>query len=112
MTSIAAAFSRAAARFYSTAARNVIHNMPKSQFEIALPEGETAYLRYEKAGKDFDLKETFVPKDQRGKGIAEDLAQKAFTFVKESEAKAVVNCSYIRDTYLPKHTEWKDVVRP
>lgn len=35
---------------------------------------ETAFLRYDKVGKDFELNETKVPTSKRGQGAAEELA--------------------------------------
>jgi len=49
---------------------------------------------------------TFTPSEDRGKGIAEKLAEAAFDFVKENNFKVVPACSYIR-YFLEKHKELK-----
>lgn len=51
-----------------------------------------------------------VPPSQRGKGIAEKLAQAALEHAKSNSYTVVPVCSYI-EKYLTKHPEYQELVQ-
>jgi uncharacterized protein len=50
-----------------------------------------------------DIFETFVPAKARGRGIAERLVAEAFRFARAKGWRVRPSCSYVSDTYLPRH---------
>ena len=50
-----------------------------------------------------DLFETFVPAQARGRGIARIVVAEAFCFARARGWRVHPSCSYVRDTYLPRH---------
>ncbi|CAM6127666.1 unnamed protein product [Calypogeia fissa] len=84
------------------------------------PDGK-AYLSYtvraprsknsaEKTPDVLDLQHTFVPGSFRGQGVAARLCVAAFEHAKEKGFLVQPTCSYISDTFLPRHPEWNDLV--
>ncbi|MGC8567848.1 MAG: GNAT family N-acetyltransferase [Candidatus Micrarchaeia archaeon] len=52
---------------------------------------------------------TFTPLEERGKGIAEELAKNAFEFAISNGMKVKIDCSYIK-YFVEKHQEYKKYV--
>ncbi len=52
---------------------------------------------------------TFVPDEDRGKGIAEKLAFAAFEYAKEKKLKVIPGCTYI-SYFVQKHPEFNDMI--
>lgn len=75
-------------------------------------DGSEAFLEYERDNSNnYVITHTVVPPSQRGKGLAEVLAQAAFEYVKSvGNAKVIPVCSYISDKYVPKHPEYDSIV--
>ncbi|KAJ7550575.1 hypothetical protein O6H91_07G107000 [Diphasiastrum complanatum] len=59
-----------------------------------------------------DLQLAFVPPGQRGLGVAEMLCDFAFVFAKENGWRVMPTCSYVVNSFLPRHPEWKELVNP
>ncbi len=63
-----------------------------------------AFLAYdvkaEPAGKALDFFETFVPKTQRGKGLAEIVVDAGFAYAKANQLIVIPSCTYISGKYL------------
>ncbi|MGC8676441.1 MAG: GNAT family N-acetyltransferase [Candidatus Micrarchaeia archaeon] len=80
----------------------ILHKPGK--FYISTPHGE-AVLLYKRAGKGkINIYHTFVPDEERGKGIAERLAAAAFGYAREKKLKVIPGCSYI-SYFVEKHKE-------
>jgi uncharacterized protein len=73
-------------------------------------DGEVAFLGYETDADGFiSLLHTFVPPALRGRGIANELAQKALEFAKAEHLKVEVICPVVFH-FLSKHPEYKKLV--
>lgn len=57
-------------------------------------------------GNIMSIYHTFVPDEERGKGIAERLARSAFAFAKEKSFKVRPDCPYIVH-FIEKHKEYR-----
>lgn len=77
----------------------------ESRFYIKTPGGD-AELLYKLSGSIMSIYHTFVPETERGKGVAEILALKAFDFAKEKKLKVKPDCPYIVK-FLEKHPDFK-----
>ena len=75
----------------------------EGKFYAETPHGD-AFLLYKREGKIISIYETFTPEEERGKGIAEQLATAAFKFAKESSLKIKPDCPYILH-FVSKHEE-------
>ncbi|MEM3781697.1 MAG: GNAT family N-acetyltransferase [Candidatus Micrarchaeaceae archaeon] len=81
----------------------------KGRFYEKTEHGE-AVLLYKPAGKaKINIYHTFVPEEDRGKGIAERLARAAFEYAKEKGLKVIPGCPYI-SYFVEKHKEAKGYV--
>lgn len=61
-------------------------------------------------GSVIDVERTFVPPEDRGKQTAEKLCAAAFEHARETHQKIVPSCSYVRDRFVPKHSDLFDDV--
>lgn len=89
----------------------VINNKERFRYEIALDNGEFAYLEYRWKKGDMVLMHTLVPKESRGKGYAAMLVKYVFEDLRNRGLKAIVYCPFVT-AYLKKHTEYSDLVAP
>lgn len=72
----------------------------------AKTEHGTAELLYKNISKtEISIYHTFTPEEDRGRGIAAQLATAAFKFAKENGLKVRPDCPYIPN-FLQKHKEW------
>ncbi len=83
----------------------VIHDQNEGRFYVHTDEGEAELLYGIKDGIMY-IYHTYVPEQERGEGIAEQLANAAFEFAIKSNLKVKPACSYI-EYYLSKHSEMK-----
>ena len=84
-------------------------NHSKGKFYIKTPHGE-AYLLYKPAGKGkINMYHTFVPDEERGKGIAEKLAIAAFAYAKEHNLKVIPGCNYI-SYFVEKNSQYMSMI--
>jgi predicted GNAT family acetyltransferase len=73
-------------------------------------EGEVAFLGYETDADGWiSLLHTWVPPALRGRGIANELAQKALDYAKDHHLKVEVICPVVFH-FLTKHPEYKPLV--
>ena len=87
----------------------VKHDTEMTTFSIEL-DGAEAVLMYLPVGEDaLDFKDTYVPPEHRGRGVAAALAGSAFEYAKEHGYRVIPTCPYI-ETYLKRHPEYEDLV--
>lgn len=87
----------------------VKHDADMTTFSIEL-DGAEAVLMYLPVGEDvLDFKDTYVPPEHRGRGVAAALARAAFEYAKEHGYRVIPTCPYI-ETYLKRHPEYEDLV--
>ncbi len=72
----------------------------------AATSGGDAELLYRIEGPMMIVYHTFVPESERGRGLAEELATRAFEFAKKERLKVRPDCPYI-PRFLEKHPEFK-----
>jgi predicted GNAT family acetyltransferase len=73
-------------------------------------DGEVAFLGYQTDADGWvSLLHTWVPPALRGRGIANELAQKALEFAKDNGLKVEVVCPVVFH-FLTKHPEYKPLV--
>ncbi len=73
------------------------------RFFVRTAHGE-AELLYRTNGKVMSIYHTYTPKEERGKGAAEKLADRAFEFAKARGMKVKPDCPYIIQ-YLKTHKD-------
>ena len=87
-----------------------IEHVPSdNHFSVRLGD-EYGYLRYSRKQGALSLVRIFVPPDRRGEGIAESLVQAAFRYCQKNDRRVIPVCPYIKETFLPEHPEWNDLV--
>ncbi|KAG0569520.1 hypothetical protein KC19_6G096400 [Ceratodon purpureus] len=64
----------------------------------------------ESAKEVMDVVHTYVPVRKRGLGIAGELCKAAFAHAREHKLLVLPSCSYVSDTFIPRHPECRDVV--
>lgn len=108
----------------------IVHEKEHNRFSIAFPNGgrsfffttfffflcsylhtELAVLEYSKIAPDkWDYCHTFVPVSKRGRGVADKLATEAMDYIANNNMKAKLTCSYMSQTWLASHPEYKKYV--
>ena len=86
---------------------NVHHENGRFFIDI---DGKHAKLLYREENGKMDIYHTFTPPELRGRGIAEHLALAAFEFAQRHGMKIIPSCPYIKDTFLKKHAELRNIV--
>ena len=82
----------------------VEHLERENRFVVRM-DGEEAELTYLRAGpKLIDIQHTYVPEDERGHGVAEELATAAFQYARERGYRVVPTCPFVR-RWLATHPE-------
>ncbi len=85
---------------------NVLHENGRFFIDI---DGKQAELLYREENGKIDVYHTFTPPELRGRGIAEQLALAAFEFAQKQNMKIIPSCPYIKDTFLKKHAEFRNI---
>jgi predicted GNAT family acetyltransferase len=87
----------------------VIHNEKAHRFYIKSNEKES-FLRYEYINDNLiNIITTYVPYEQRGKGLASKLAKQALEYAKQKSLKIIPQCSFVR-VYLERNKEYQVLV--
>lgn len=90
----------------------VIDNRERGRFELALGEGQTAFVAYAEAGEGvLALTHTEVPADFEGQGVGGRLVKGAFELVRERNLKIVPVCPFV-SVYLRRHPEYQTLAAP
>ena len=87
----------------------VEHDAAGSRFVIRLGE-EEAELTYRLVGSRFVLEHTEVPKSQRGRGLADELAHAALEYARANYLSVIPICPFVKK-YLERHPEYEVLVR-
>ncbi len=84
------------------------HNSEKNKFFLKFGQ-DLAFLKYRDLGEDkLEIFQTYVPRKQRGQGIAGKLAQAALEFAKSTGKKVYPSCSYVAD-FMDRHEEFRSL---
>jgi predicted GNAT family acetyltransferase len=88
----------------------VIHDKKESRFYLEA-DGKESFLRYEHINAGLiNIISTYVPPQQRGKGLASQLAKEALEYAKQNNIKIIPQCGFIR-AYLQKNKEYQPLVK-
>lgn len=89
-------------------AMQVTRNENTRKFEIS-EEGSLATLDYSLEGPDLSLDHTFVPKELRGKGLAQELAKAALSYARDNNLKVLPYCTFVQK-YVAGHPEYQELI--
>ncbi len=75
---------------------NIRHDEDRHTFSVVI-EGREAHLVYARAGEQvLDFRHTFVPRELRGRRIAQRLVEHAFAYAREHGYRVIPTCSYVQ----------------
>ncbi|PAW94615.1 GNAT family N-acetyltransferase [Mucilaginibacter sp. MD40] len=86
----------------------LVNNEAIHNFELMV-DGHRSFIDYQVRGEKIYLIHTEVPEALQGRGVAEALVDKAFTYIESKGLKVVPLCAYVQ-IFLKKHPEWNRVV--
>lgn len=86
----------------------VINNEKALRFEIKLGD-EFAFIDYRWYKGNIAFMHTFVPFENRGKGISSTLAKYALEYAKDRNLKIMMYCPIVAK-YVKEHPEYKDLI--
>lgn len=87
-----------------------IRHEPQNRRFAADVDGTTAYITYREIdGHSLDLDHTFVPKAQRGGGIASQLTARALQYARERRYRVVASCPFVA-AYVARHPEYRELL--
>lgn len=89
-------------------AMQVNRNENTHKFEVSM-DGRLASLDYTMEGPDLALDHTFVPREMRGQGIAQQLAETALNYARDNNFKVLPYCTFVQQ-YIADHPEYQDLV--
>jgi predicted GNAT family acetyltransferase len=76
--------------------QSVRHDEDASRFVVE-HDGAEGYLRYRRIDDDVvDFRSTFVPRELRGRGLAEHLVRAAFAWAEAEGLRVIPSCSYVQ----------------
>jgi predicted GNAT family acetyltransferase len=87
---------------------DVKHNPEASRFEVEI-DGKIAHADYHISGNVMTIFHVYTPPEERGKGIAAQLAKFALDYIRENNLKVIPQCPYMRG-YTEKHKEYQDLL--
>jgi uncharacterized protein len=81
-----------------------------NKFYAVLGNGKEAKINYSMATDDIlELIHTEVPEENRGQGIAEELAKFALNYAREHKLEVIPSCRFV-NAYIQRHQEYQDLV--
>lgn len=86
----------------------LVNNEAIHNFELMV-DGHRSFIDYQVRGEKIYLIHTEVPEALQGRGVAEALVEKAFTYIESKGLKVVPLCAYVQ-IFLKKHPEWNRIV--
>ncbi len=87
----------------------VTHNAAAGRFETTV-DGLQSIAEYSRSGDQILFTHTYVPSQQRGRGIASKLAYAALEYARAENLQVVPLCWYIAQ-YIRRHPEYQPLVR-
>ena len=73
---------------------NVYHHRDKSRF-YAIVKGQEAFIKYSRPDTGtLEIQSTFIPRDLRGQGIAQKMAEFACSYAQNRQLKVKPTCPY------------------
>jgi predicted GNAT family acetyltransferase len=86
------------------------HNAANQEFTSG-PATQQAELAYSlPAAGVIDFVHTFVPENQRGQGIADELAQAGLAYARQQQLKVRTSCPFMADYVQQHHKEYADLL--
>jgi uncharacterized protein len=84
--------------------------MSHNKFYVSLENGREAKINYSRPSeKLIELIHTEVPEENRGQGLAEELAKFALNYARENNLGVIPSCRFV-NTYIKRHQEYQDLV--
>ncbi|KTD72840.1 GNAT family N-acetyltransferase [Legionella tucsonensis] len=88
---------------------DIQHDKKNQRFYVEIDNKESN-LKYKKIDKQtLDFFTTFVPKEQRGQGIAAKITNFALQYAKKNDYKIIPSCPFVK-SYIDDNSEYKDLV--
>ncbi len=73
---------------------NILHEEDRHRFSVATESGP-AVVEYELSGDTVNFTHTFVPAEQRGRGLAEALVKQALDWAEARQLRIEASCWYV-----------------
>jgi predicted GNAT family acetyltransferase len=87
-----------------------IHHSTANQEFTTGPAAEQAELAYSvPAAGIIDFVHTFVPEDQRGQGVADELAKAGLAYAREHHLKVRTSCPFMAE-FVERHQEYNELL--
>ncbi len=87
----------------------VLHDKGKQKFYAVIGNGDEAYVRYRMVDEGrIHFLTTFVPHNQRGKGIARQVVEAALDYARENHFIVSTGCWYI-EKFLDNNDAYRDL---
>lgn len=91
--------------------KEIIHDEEDLRFYAPF-DGDEAELTYTYPETEvMDLDHTYVPEDERNKGLADKLVKTALDFARSHNYKVVPSCPVV-EAYIKRHKQYQDLVQP
>lgn len=88
-----------------------IHHDSANQEFTAGPADQQAELAYSlPAAGIIDFVHTFVPENQRGQGVADELAQAGLAYARQAHLKVRTSCEFMASYVQQHHKEYADLL--
>lgn len=89
--------------------KKVIHEEKYQQFTVELG-GDDAELAYARPTDNIiDFTHTYVPKSERGNGMAQDLIEEGLNYARQNNLKVKATCPAVAK-YVKQHPEHKELL--
>ncbi|MDO8548791.1 MAG: GNAT family N-acetyltransferase [Ignavibacteria bacterium] len=85
------------------------HDKDQQKF-YTIRDGKESYIRYSMPDKEtINFLRTFVPPEQRHKGLAGEIAKATLEYAKENNLKVIPTCSYV-DHFIDQNKEYEKLL--
>ena len=89
---------------------NIHHDLANQEFTAGSPEQPAELAYAQPAPGVIDFTHTFVPEDQRGQGIADELARTALTYARQHHLKVRTSCEFMAAFVQRHQAEYADIL--
>lgn len=86
---------------------DITDNEKLQRFEYIV-NGQQAFIKYRRQGKNFLLEHTEVPAEIEGHGVAAEMVEKTFGWLERNSFTMSPYCAYI-STFLKRNPEWRRI---